>query len=165
MFFGLVLCYSLYSGLKNGFFIELASLLSLVIGIFMAIKFLSFVTIFLQNQLGWTSKFVQAFAFLITFLLVVVGIKIAAKLFTKIASAIFLGWANRLGGALFSVLKMVLMLSVFLNLFQKININNFFVKQQTLNDSVFYNPIQEVAKVLYPSLTHLYDNLKTEVKN
>jgi membrane protein required for colicin V production len=34
-----VFCYGLVKGVKNGFFVELASLVSMLVGIFIAIKF------------------------------------------------------------------------------------------------------------------------------
>lgn len=158
------LCYGLYKGLKNGLFVELASLISLVLGIYFAIKFSYLTKSFLENQFGWTSKFVQILAFLLTFLLVVVGIRLLAKVFTKIADFAFLGWLNKLGGAVFSVLKTILLLSIVLNIFQKININNLIVRQETLNKSVFFNPIQEISGFIYPSLGEWYKDLKEKTK-
>ena len=52
------------------------------------------------------------------------------------------------------------MLSVVISLFQKININYILVKEETLNNSIFYNPIQEVSKFMYPSLEKWYEEFK-----
>ena len=158
------LCYGMYKGFKNGLFIELASLLSLILGIFIAIKFSFLVGAALQNNFGWTSRFVPIIAFVITFLLVVFGIRIIANLFTNIANFAFLGWLNKLGGAVFSVLKTILILSIVFNIFQKININNQIVKQETIDQSVFFNPIQEISGLVYPSLGEWYESLKKQTK-
>ena len=159
------LCFGLYNGLKNGLFVELASLISLVLGIYFAIKFSSSVGLFFQNQFSWNFKFVKIFAFVLTFLLVVIGIRLMAKVFTKIANFAFLGWLNKLGGGGFNVLKTILLLSVVLNIFQKINVNNFFVRQETLNKSIFFNPIQEISGFIFPSLAQWYDDLKEKTKD
>ena len=38
------------------------------------------------------------------------------------------------------------------------------VKEQTLNNSVFYNPIQEISKFMYPSLEKWYEEFKEKTK-
>ena len=162
--FTALLGYALYNGLKNGFFVELASFGSLVIGIFVAIKFSSFVRFFLEDTIKTNPKYIEIMAFAITFLLVVIGIHLLAKFFTGVASFASLGWLNKLGGAVFSLLKTILMLSVVISLFQKININNMLVKQETLDNSVFYHPIQEVSKAMYPTLEEWYEEFKEKSK-
>lgn len=157
-----LLAYGLYNGLKNGLFVEVASLVALVIGIFIALKFSDAAKVILEKNVSWSPKYVQIAAFTITFIGAVVAIHLLAKTFTKLADFAYLGWLNKLGGACFSVLKTVLALSIVFNLFQKININNIIVKQETLDNSKFYNPIQEVSKFLYPTLEEWYNEFKTK---
>ena len=163
--FTALLGYALYNGLKNGFFVELASFGSLIIGIFVAIKFSHIVRFSIEDLIKINPKYIEIVAFAITFLLVVVGIHLLAKFFTSILSLAYLGWLNKLGGAVFSLLKTVLMLSVVISLFQKININHILVKEETLNNSIFYNPIQEVSKFMYPSLEKWYEEFKEKAKS
>ncbi len=161
---GSLLLYAAYNGLKKGLFVELASLISLVVGIFIAIKFSYLMRSIIESHVSWSPKMIEVTAFGLTFLIVVIAIHTLAKLFTSIADFAYLGWLNKLGGATFSVLKTILMLSILINLFQKININNFIAKKETLNNSMFYNPIQEVSKFMYPSLNKWYEDIKTKSK-
>ena len=163
--FTALLGYALYNGLKNGLFVEIASFGSLVIGIFVAIKFSHIVRFSIEDLIKINPKYIEIVAFAITFLLVVVGIHLLAKFFTSILSLAYLGWLNKLGGAVFSLLKTVLMLSVVISLFQKININHILVKEETLNNSIFYNPIQAVSKFMYPSLEKWYEEFKEKAKS
>ena len=162
---GSLLLYAAYNGLKKGLFVELASLISLVVGIFVAIKFFYLMRSIIESHVSWSPKMIEVTSFGLTFLVVVIAIHTLAKLFTSIADFAYLGWLNKLGGATFSVLKTVLMLSIVFNLFQKINVNNFIVKQETLNNSMFYNPIQEVSKFMYPSLNKWYEDIKSKTKD
>ena len=157
---GALLLYALYKGIKNGLFVELASLISLILGIYVAIKFSYFVKNILTDSVSWSAKYIEVAAFALTFIVVVVGIHLLAKFFTGIADFAYLGWLNKLGGAAFSVLKTILILSILFNIFQKMNINNFIVKQETLDKSMFYNPIQEVSKFIYPSLEKWYNDFR-----
>jgi membrane protein required for colicin V production len=163
--FTALLGYALFTGLKNGLFVEIASFGSLIIGIFVAIKFSHIIRLALEDSIKVNPKYIEFVAFAITFLLVVVGIYLLAKFFTSISSLAYLGWLNKLGGAVFSVLKTILMLSVVISLFQKININHILVKEETLNNSIFYNPIQEVSKFMYPSLEKWYEEFKEKAKS
>ena len=157
---GALLLYALYKGIINGLFVELASLISLILGIYVAIKFSYLIKNTLTGFVSWSAKYIEVAAFALTFIIVVVGIHLLAKFFTGIADFAYLGWLNKLGGAAFSVLKTILILSILFNIFQKMNINNFIVKQETLDKSMFYNPIQEVSKFIYPTLEKWYNDFR-----
>jgi membrane protein required for colicin V production len=159
---GALLVYSLYKGIKNGLFVELASLISLVVGVFVSIKFSYLIKSALEGVVSWQPKYIEVTSFALTFFLAIIGIHLLAKFFTGIADFAYLGWLNKLGGAGFSLLKTILALSIVFNIFQKININNFIVKEETLNKSMFYNPIQEVSKFIFPTLEEWYNDFKNE---
>lgn len=157
-----LLVYSLYKGIKNGLFVELASLISLFVGVFVAIKFSYLIKSALEDAVSWQPKYIEVTAFALTFFLAVLGIHLLAKFFTGVADFAYLGWLNKLGGAFFSVLKTILALSIVFNIFQKVNVNNLFVKEEMLNSSMFYNPIQEVSKFIYPTLEEWYNEFKNK---
>ena len=161
---GVILVVGLFKGIKNGLFVELASLISLILGIYIAIKFSFLARVMLSGFVHWNPKTIQIVAFIITFLLVVIGISIMAKVLTSVADFAQLGVINKLGGGFFRLLKTILIVSIFLNLFEKINFNNTFAKKETLDKSIFYRPIQQTAGFIYPSIEKWYDNVKHEVK-
>ncbi|WP_310378733.1 CvpA family protein [Flavobacterium sp.] len=157
---GVLLGYGLYQGIKNGLFVELASLISLLLGIYIAIKFSAVAQEILSGFVHWNPKKIQILAFIITFILVVIGIHLLAKFLTGIADFAYLGWINKLGGGFFRMLKTILIVSIFLNLFEKINFNNTFAKKETLDNSLFYRPIQKTASFIYPSIEKWVEDLK-----
>ncbi|TDO98399.1 CvpA family protein [Flavobacterium sp. 245] len=160
--FGGILCYSLYKGIKNGLFVEVASFISLLLGIYLAIKFSSIMKEMIMKHVSWNPSTIQITAFILTFILVVIGVYFLAKILTGIADFAFLGWANKLGGGFFRVLKTILIMSIFIALFEKINFNNTFAKQETLDKSIFYNPVKKVASFVYPSIEKWYESFKKE---
>ena len=95
--------YGIFKGIKNGLIVELASLVSFFVGIYIAVKFSSVVGSFIGD-----SKSSKVVAFVVTFILVLVGIHLLAKVFSKIASALFLGLINTIGGGIFGALKTAL---------------------------------------------------------
>ena len=146
--FAVLLSFAVYKGLKNGLFVEVASFFALIAGIYLA---------------SWNPKYVEITAFVITFLIVVVGIHLLAKIITKIADFAYLGWINKLAGVVFSLLKTILALSVVLFIFEKINVNNMLLSKEKQEDSIFYNPIKEISTLIYPSIEEWYSSIKSEV--
>ena len=158
------LVYGFIKGLRNGLFVELASLISLFIGIYVAIKFSNVVRSAVGSVVSWSPKTIQVTAFVVTLIVVVIAIHVLAKTLTGVASFAFLGWLNTLGGGLFSVIKTVLLLGVVLSLFQKINLNNMLVSKATQEKSLFFNPILKTSEVLVPTLTDWFVDLKKDIK-
>lgn len=156
--FAALLALAAYKGIKNGLFVEIASLVSFFIGIYIAVKFSYIVGVFIGE-----SKSAKVAAFVITLILVVVAIHLLAKVFSGIASFVFLGWLNKLGGAFFAVLKTIILLGIVLGLFQKVNINDALISKETQENSIFFNPILKTSETLLPVLTDWFTDLKTKV--
>ena len=149
---GGVLLYGLIKGLWKGLFIELASLVSLLLGIYLAIKFSGVVGNMFDSQLPDDPGNAAIAAFIITFLAVVIGITLLAKAFTKIADFSGLGLLNRILGGFFGLLKTALILSVALNFFLKLNTGNTIAKKETLDGSTFFYPLLEMSDLIFPVL-------------
>ena len=157
---GLVL--GLVSGLRKGFFVELASLVSILLGIYMAIKFSYVMKSFLENHGVEDGKTMAALAFALTFLAVIIIVSLLAKFFTGVADFASLGWINKIFGGIFGLLKTILILSVFLNLLQKINFDYAFVSKETIENSRLYAPVQKVSQKIYPTITDWFEVFKSE---
>lgn len=155
--FAVLLGYAAFRGLRNGLFVELASLISFIVGIYIAVKFSYIVGGFIGE-----SKTAKVAAFVITLLLVIVGIHLLAKVFSGIANFVFLGWLNTIAGALLAVLKTVLLLGIVLSLLQKVNFDNALISKETQNKSLFFNPILKTSEFILPFLTTWFNNLKKE---
>ena len=160
---GGLLLYGLIRGAWKGFFSELASLLSLLVGLYAAIAFSDYVGEVLSDNVSWDPKYISITAFAITFIAVVVGIILLGKFFTKLASFAMLGWLNKLLGGVFGFLKWALLLSVILHFFIKINGDNLFADKKTLNDSWFFYPIAEVATTIFPVMEEWFVDIKDDV--
>lgn len=153
---GGLLLFGLIQGIRNGLFVELASLLSFFVGIYIAIKFSSFVGAFF----GSSSKSGKIIAFVFTLILVIVAIHFLAKVFSKIADFVFLGWLNKLGGAALSFLKTTLLLGIVLSLLLKVNLDNALISKETQGKSLFFNPIVKTTEILLPVLNEWFTDLK-----
>lgn len=157
---GGLLAFALFKGFKNGLFVELASLVSLIVGIYIALKFSSVIQEILSRFVSWNPRTIQVTAFILLFIAVVAAIYFLGKILTGIANFAQIGLVNNLGGGFFRVLKTVMIISIFLSVFEKINFNNTFAKKETLDNSLFYNPIQKTAGFVFPTIENWYDSVK-----
>lgn len=147
---GGLLAYGFVRGLKNGFFLELSSFVSWLIGLIIAAKFSHYTKTFLCEHVSWNPKKVEFTAFILTFVLIVIGISFLAKLLTSVTSFVGIGILNKIAGGIIGTLKIALILSVILSYFEKINLNNVLASKQTLEKSLFFNPIQKTGLLISP---------------
>lgn len=151
-----LLGYALFKGIKNGLVVSVVSLIALIVGIYLSLRFSFLIRDFLIANTDWNPNSLTIVAFFITFVAVLIGLYALGKAVTKLAESLALGFVNKLLGAVFEGIKMLLIISVFLNLFQKVNYNNLIISEEKLNESVFYQPVEQVSKTIFPLMDKWY---------
>ncbi|BAO75345.1 CvpA family protein [Winogradskyella sp. PG-2] len=149
---GALLLFGLIRGAMKGLFVEVASLVALVLGVYGAIHFSGFAAGFLESKVDWAEKTINIVAFAITFVIIVLAISLAGKALTKLADFAALGIINKLAGGIFGALKIGLILSVLLIVFNKLNNTLPFMEQEDLEESVLYKPVKSLAPIIFPNL-------------
>jgi membrane protein required for colicin V production len=147
-----LLLFGLVRGFMKGLFVEVASLVALVAGVYGAIHFSNFAASFLEGRFDWSEKTINITAFAITFLVIIIAISLAGKALTKIADFAALGILNKLLGGVFGALKIGLILSVLLIVFDKMNKTIPFVDKADLEDSILYKPVKSLAPTIFPDI-------------
>ncbi|MBU3820482.1 CvpA family protein [Flavobacteriaceae bacterium XHP0103] len=147
-----LLILGLARGFKRGFFVELASLVALIAGVYGAFHFSNYAASFFEEKVDWDQNTINILAFVSTFIIIVLVIALAGKALTKIADFAMLGLLNKLFGALFSGLKIALILSVLLIVLEKMNANILFVKEKDKEASVLYKPIKSIVPTIFPNI-------------
>ena len=144
-----------YVGLKKGFIGQLAAVLALTLGIWLSFHFAS--------ALGqWLGKYVElekSILEIVAFLLIFIGIFFACeglgKQLGKIISSVVGGWIDNVLGIVLGIFKYSLIAGLAIMLFDSINGNFHFVKQETLDSSVFYAYMEWLIHTLFPYLKSL----------
>ena len=149
---GSLLLFGLVRGFMKGLFVEVASLLALVAGVYGAIHFSDFAAELLESKLDWDEKYINIVAFAITFVIIVLVIALAGKALTKLANFAALGILNKLLGGVFGALKIGLILSILLIVFDNMNNTIPFTDEKDLEDSILYEPIKSLAPLIFPSI-------------
>lgn len=156
--------YGFIRGLFKGFFVEVASLLALILGIYGAIHFSEFIGNYLHVLLEWNKKYITITSFVLTFFAIVFSITLAGKFLTKLADFASLGLINKIFGGFFGFLKTALIVSVLLIYFDKFNNKVALVEETTLQESVLYNPIKEMAGIIFPSFFKEGESIEFNLK-
>lgn len=147
-----LLVLGLIRGFIRGFFVELASVIALVAGIYGAFNFSNYMVTFLKDKVEWSENTINIVALIVTFTIIVLVIGLAGKTLTKIADFAMLGLFNKIAGAAFGGLKSALILSVFLIVLDKMNANIVFVTEKDRAESVLYNPIKSLVPTIFPNI-------------
>lgn len=146
---GLLLIYGLYKGIRNGLFVELASLIAVIAGLYGSIHFSYIVGEYLSENMEWDERYMNTTAFIITFILIVIVIVMAGKLLTKIADFAMLGLLNKLVGGIFGTLKIAVILGALLVFFDKSNNQIGIVKSESIEESKLYAPVKEIGTFVF----------------
>ena len=158
---GALLLFGLVRGFMKGLFVEVASLVALIAGVYGAIHFSNFAATFLENKVSWDEKYINIVAFAITFVVIILVISLAGKALTKLADFAALGFINKLLGGVFGALKIGLILSVLLVVFNRMNKTIPFVDEDDLKDSILYEPVKSLAPMIFPSIIKAEEDTET----
>ena len=159
------IAWAVYRGFKNGLFIEIASIAALVLGIWGSIRFSWFTQNKLVEYFDMQGEYLGLIAFIITFIVIVILIHFLAKALDKLMKAVALGFAVRILGVLFAVLKTTLIMSILFIVLNTIDQKAKFLPQDKITESKLYKPIADFAPLLFPiiegdDLRKSFDNLR-----
>jgi len=157
---GIILIFGTVNGFMKGLFIEVTTLVGLVLGVYGAIHFSHFLGDFLKDSVAWDESLIQVVAFAGTFLIILIALVLLGKAMTKIAETIALGFFNKLVGAIFGFVKYALILSIVLIVYDEINTSIRFMEKKKAKESILYEPIKNFAPAIFPNLVKVVDKKK-----
>lgn len=140
----------LIRGFIKGFFIEVASLLALIVGIWGSIRFSGLVGNYLITSFDLETPYLGLIAFAVTFVGIVIAIHLVARIADKLFSAVALGWLVKILGAVFGVLKALIIISIVLVFLNTVNERVEFLPPDKKNDSMLYKPLSMLAPAVFP---------------
>ena len=152
-----ILLFGLVKGYMKGLFIEITSLVGLVLGVYGALHFSYFLSDLLKDNVSWDESMIQIVAFAGTFIIILLALIFLGKALTKIAETIFLGFFNKILGAVFGVLKYALILSIVFLIYDQINSSLKFLSKEKSKESVLYEPVKNLAPKIFPNLVKVVE--------
>jgi len=144
------------TGLRKGLIKTVIPLIGIIIGVVLAGHFYGSMASWLS---GWLESPNQAkiVAFAIIFILVVVVSLIIASLLSKFLSLLFLGWADKLGGAILGLVMAALICGAILTIITKYNFPGM---EGSIHDSALASFLVNNFPIVLPLLPGDFDSVR-----
>ncbi len=143
--------YGVVKGAKKGLILELSGFVGVVVAIYMAKNYSVEIAGWFADTFDIQTATSPVVAFVLTMILALVGVHFLAVLISKFLNVVMLGWLNKTLGAIFSFLKILLVLSVMVRSFDMFNSKVEILSEETLAQSRLYYPIKIVADTVLPA--------------
>ena len=146
LLFAVLLGVAAFRGFTRGFIIEACSLLALLLGIWAGVHFSGRV----GEAMGMDPER-AAIPFLVTFVIVLVGVHFLSRALTKVIDLAQLGFANKLAGIGFGMVRSAFIISIALNLLAGWS-GNGVPSASARQDSALHEPLRAFAPFVIPVL-------------
>ena len=135
----LPLLLGLVNGYKQGFVSEVVTFAVVIFGALCARIVAPPVATVLASLFAWPEGVCDVIAYCLVFILVAVVLTMVANMLTHLLNAIHLGWANRLVGAAFGMVKVYLILLIAVFVLERTNDEfHYLDHSKMLDESVLY---------------------------
>ena len=153
----LLICFipAVVQGFRKGFISQVIAIVSIILGAWLSFRFASAVSEWLAQYIQGSEQILKLIAFALILIAVIAGLALLGKLIEGTFKLVMLGWLNRLLGVLFSLLKAGLIVGLIIMAFCSLNNTFGFVSEETLNGSVLFLPLKDLAYTVFPYLKEL----------
>ena len=148
----ILLVLGFFWGLRKGLIQTLASLLALILGIYIALTFTGDLAQLLTRWFDWSKNNADWVSFIVLFILTVMAVVTLGKWVTKITCLIALWWINRLLGAFLYTAQTALILSYVLWFFAQVQLDDYVLPENTKTESKTYSAIAGFAPTITPMI-------------
>ena len=150
IFISIFLIYGFIKGLYNGFIIEIASVIGLLLGIYLATQYSGDFSNYLISKqfITWKEGYVIILSNVILFIFTILIVSIIGKVATKLVKLVALGLFNKILGSVFGLLKNILILVIVIFVFNLANNSLKIIEQDELELSVYYKPLNKLSRLI-----------------
>lgn len=160
-----VLIFSLWRGWRNGFIYELAVLCAFFTGLYAAFKFAWFARNKISDWFNMSHHSAAQISFFVMFVLVFVATILLGKLFNSLVNVTPFGIFNKILGALFGLLRYVLVLSLLLVFMSAGKGKYILIPEAQSEKSKLISPLVKVAPAVLPVLDKIQKEVKENISN
>jgi membrane protein required for colicin V production len=166
---------AIFKGLSKGLIVALFSFLAFVLGLAAALKLSTAMAEYIGANVEVSQRWLPFIAFVVVFIIVVLLVRLGAKLLQSAVQMAMLGWLNRIGGVVLYILIYYFIYSVLLFYATQLNL----IKPETTQASVTYNyiapfgpKVMEILgsvvplfKDMFEDLLHFFDKVDKDSKH
>lgn len=171
--FAALIVFAVLKGYQRGLIIGLFSLVAVIIGLAAAMKLSVVMADYLGKAVNISSQWMPVISFAVVFLLVILLIRLGAKVIEKTVQMAMMGWLNKIGGILLFVAIYITVFSVLIFYAEQLKL----LQQDTIDKSVTYSFIQPwgpkaingfgsvvpLFKDMFSALEHFFEGVATNI--
>jgi membrane protein required for colicin V production len=161
--YAVLIVLAIIKGWQKGLIVGLFSLVAIVIGLAAAIKLSAVVANYIGRNVKISEQWLPVISFAVVFLVVVILVRLGAKIIQKFAESIMLGLFNRIGGVLLYAAIYTIVFSVILFYTEQLRL----IKPGTKEKSVSYEFVQpwgpkaiNAMGAVIPIFRNMFDDLQ-----
>ena len=149
--FAALILLAIIKGYQKGLILAVFSIIAFIIGLAAALKLSAVVAEHLKDNVNVSAKWLPFIAFALVFFVVVLLVRLGAKLIEKTFQAVMLGWLNRIGGILLYAALYLIILSIFIFYAEKLHL----LQPATIQASATYKFILPWGPVIMDNIGRL----------
>jgi len=138
LIFAVIILLAIIKGYQRGLIVGIFSLVAVIIGLAAALKLSTVVAGYIGKAVKVSDQWLPVISFAVVFLIIVVLIRLVAKMIEKTAEIAMLGWLNKLGGIILYAVIYTIIFSVLLFYATQLNL----IKPETIKNSATYSYVQ-----------------------
>lgn len=139
-----------YKGFTKGLIIELATLIALLLGIYIAGHFSDYTAEFLRDKMDFHSRYMSIISFSITFLGIVLLVMLFGKSLEKVVNVLLLSFVNKISGAIFGLIKAAFVISTIIYILGTFDAEQKLISPELQQHSLLYKPVKSIAPAVFP---------------
>ena len=158
----ILLLIAAFKGLRKGLIVAVFSFVAFIIGLAAALKLSTAMADYIGKNVDVSQRWLPFIAFIIVFLIVVLLVRLGARLLEGGVKMVMLGWLNRIGGLLFYVLIYFFIYSILLFYSTQLHL----LKPETIDASATYGyiapfgpKVMDVLGSVIPFFGNMFDEL------
>jgi len=147
-------------GFYKGFIKSITSLLGLILGYYISLRFAWFIENLLVEATGKTFIFMHLLAFVLCFILVMIATYFMGSAVDKMFKIVSLGCVNRLAGAFLGIFKGMIIVGALIYIIEIADRHDVLIKPDKKEASLFYKPLATLIPSLVPQVKRGMEQLK-----
>lgn len=157
------LIWGAYKGFQRGIIFEIAMIIGVVLGLYLAFKVSSLFEGLIGKVVNEQGNTLHMITFFLIFITVVLIMILLAKFMEGILKIGNLNLFNKVAGAFFGLLKFALVISVILSVFRPVDAQLGLLSAKTKSESWLYQPVISVSQYLFPALKDVQQEFSKRV--
>ncbi|RYF86525.1 MAG: CvpA family protein [Chitinophagaceae bacterium] len=158
----ILLLIAAFKGIRKGLIVAVFSFVGFIIGLAAALKLSTAMADYIGSNVTVSQRWLPFLAFIVVFVIVVLLVRLGAKLLQTAVQTVMLGWLNRIGGILFFVLIYFFIFSILLFYATQLSL----IKPDTIAASATYHYIApfgpkviDILGAAIPFFRNMFDEL------